>query len=283
MRITQINQNKYNYSPADKGNMRIVKDKDGKVLYRTTTYYFRQGLDWNKFSRLLASKYEKTPKVNIIDHACSSGAEAYTLVMMLITKFGEGAKKFYPIIAKDLNKENIEMAKNNEPLEVDDKDFYAINYFTKNNLHKFLDPIATSKSGFSLALRPKEHYHKNIQFAQGNVFDDIEKADSQNTVFFCRNFWPYLSEEKRRELAQKLSEKFDETSLVIIGEYDDIKSNAASLLLENGFVETSTEYVYTKPGKKSKLNKVLHFIRKLSCNNNKPEPQQISDNKNSLA
>ena len=76
MRITPTyNFNNYNYKNAiaSKGNARAVVDKNNNLLYRTTTYFFREDLDWDNFFALLKRKYQNVPKVNFINHCCSNG------------------------------------------------------------------------------------------------------------------------------------------------------------------------------------------------------------------
>ena len=50
------------------------------------TCFFRICLDWINFGKFIEQKYQNVPKVNIINHACSIGEEAYSLAI-IIEKF----------------------------------------------------------------------------------------------------------------------------------------------------------------------------------------------------
>ena len=109
MRITPVNSVSNVCHPNFQGNRRYVYNKNGDFLYRTTTYFFRDDLNWNAFIKFISNKYKNADRVNILNHACSNGQEPYSLAAKLMQTLGEEAEKFFPIIAKDIDKENILM------------------------------------------------------------------------------------------------------------------------------------------------------------------------------
>lgn len=280
--IVKSIQNKQYPAPQTsfKSNRRIVKDKNGKIMYRTTTYFFRPGFDWSQFTNYLDSKYKQVPKVNIIDHICSNGPEAYSIVMKLLTKIGQRAEKFFPIIAKDINKENIEMAQNSTPIGIDDVEMFHANYHTNNNFFTYFTPVSPENTNDDIAVVPNKNIREKVKFSLGDIFQDIDSAPSSNTVFLCRNFWPYLNEQQREQLVKKMS-KFDYTSLVVIGEFDTEHSNIEALLEKYKFIRTPVSYVYTKqePFKHAHPN-LYRIVHNFYSSNNKQVPQQKPNNKN---
>ena len=124
------------YNPAYRGNNREVFNKSGKFLYKTTTYFFREDLNWTCLAELLGEKYKTVQKVNVLNHACSNGQEPYTLAVKLIQILGKEAKKFFPIQAKDIDFDNIESA-NRGRLGIKLNEMYRINHYTKNQLTSF--------------------------------------------------------------------------------------------------------------------------------------------------
>lgn len=227
------------------GNNRRVTDKTGALLYKTTTYFFRNDLDWDKFINLLISKYQNTPRVNLIDHICSNGPETYSLIMKLLTRLGINAEKFFPIQAKDINKENILSAQNGGGMGISNEDIYRINYYTNNNINNFLNFKPSQNPEHQLAVTAKPILKNRVQFSQGDIFQDIENIPGKNTVLLCRNFWMYLKEDECELLAKKLGSKFDNTSLIVLGEHDINKSRAAEYLKKYGFIPLSIPYVYS--------------------------------------
>ncbi len=245
MRITSVQQN--TYKPQFKNNSRQVLDKQGKLLYRTTTYFFREDFNWQKFINMLGQKYKNTPKVNIICHACSSGEEPFSLVMGIENLLGNQSKKFFPIEARDINPENIEMAKKSEFKGIHSTQLLEIKNITNYQPEKYFDIKKCDDYSIpTVTLAPKDTLRKKVNFVQSDIFKDIDFIPKSNTVLMCRNFWPYLSVYERDKLAKKLYNNLDESSLVVVGSFD-YASDIHWILTDNGFVETYVDFVYSKP------------------------------------
>lgn len=255
MKISPITPASYTsniYRPNFQGNRRFVYDKSGQFLYRTTTYFFRDDLNWNTFIRLLSNKYKNADRVNIINHVCSNGQEPYSLAAMLMEKLGEGAEKFFPIIARDIDEDNINSAKNGR-LGINNDDLYRINYFINDNISEYFDKGRAINPENDLVLIPKIELKNSVIFSQSDIFEDIKALPSENTVLMCRNFWPYLSPQKREELAVEIAKRLDSTSLLVTGNYDFC--SIVNLFKTLGFVQTGVKNVYTV---KDKFNPVCN-------------------------
>lgn len=245
MKINPVNfNNSYPAYPAFKGNQRSICDKSGKLLYRTTTYFFRDDLDWNAFVRYLNFKYQNADKVSIINHVCSNGQEPYSLAVKLIHSLKSGAEKFLPIIAKDIDEKNILSAQNGR-MGIQLGDIYRINYYTGDNLSKYFTTGKAVNPDNDLVLIPKPNIKDKVIFSQSDIFNDISTLPDENMILLCRNFWPYLEIPQRKNLAKQLSEKINSSSLLVIGDYDE-RADVGEILYDNGFKETAIRYVYTK-------------------------------------
>lgn len=238
MRITPIQNYSQNrrYDCSFQAYQRGIYDKTGKFLYNTTTYFFRPDLDWDALGNFISYVYRKVDKVNVFCHACSTGMEPYSFVIQTLKYHLKEAKKFLPVIAKDLTQENIEIAKKGY-LGINIDDLWRIKTKTRGDYSTYLNFEKTQDFTHELAVQVTDLLKDNVKFAQGDIFEDIGKMPRSNTVLFCRNFWPYLSPEKREKLATMLENKFDDTSLVIIGDYDTEKANVDKLLRNHGFYE----------------------------------------------
>ena len=232
------------YTPRFRGNNRAVCDKSSNLLYKTTTYFFRDDLNWDRFAYLLKNKYQSAKQVNIINHVCSNGQEPYSLAIKLIQKLGAEADKFFPIKARDINYENIESARRGR-LGIKNNDIYRINSYTNNNIDLFFDKGKAANPNNDLVLIPKKEIKNKVVFNQADIFDDIETLPPQNTVLLCRNFWPYIDNRRGESLAQKLSRKLDKTCLIVIGDVD-YRTSTPQLLKSNGFIETYVNNVFSK-------------------------------------
>ena len=230
------------YHPNFQGNRRFVYDKGGIFLYRTTTYFFRDDLNWNTFINLIWDKYKNVDRVNVINHVCSNGQEPYSLATMLMEKLGEEAEKFFPIIAKDVDEDNINSAKNGR-LGIKNEDLYRINHFINDNISEYFDKGRAINPENDLVLIPKTKLRNSVIFSQSDIFEDIKTIPSSNTILMCRNFWPYLEPQKRKQLAVEIAKKLDSTSLLVTGNYDFC--SIVDLFKALGLVQTGVRNVYT--------------------------------------
>ena len=246
MQITSISNNyKYHSSyPVFKSSQRQVLDKSGNLLYKNVTSFFRNDLAWRNFSGALDRFFASADKVNVFNFACSDGSEPWSLAISLIEKLGEKAQKFFPIRASDFDKEIILKAKQ-KPCAATTEDLYNINMMTSDNYSKYFSCHRIEEFGYLLGLRPKEILKEKVEFKQSDIFDEISNIPLKNNLILCRNFWPYLSEEKREELARLLSEKLDKTSLLVIGSFDK-GHNIKQLLEQYGFEEVLEYNVFRK-------------------------------------
>ena len=226
-------------------NRQVYNAATGK-MYKTTTYFFRGDMNWNGFVNLLGNKYKNTSKVNICNDACSCGHEPVSLAIKLKEQFGKLSEKFFPIKASDYNQENIENAKSGI-YGIKNEELYQLDTLTGGNYRNYLSFAPAKNEQDDIALMARMDIRKNIEFKQGDIFDNIENIPSSNTVLLCRNFWRYLptTGNNAEKLAQKLGDKLDSSSLVVIGEYD-IECGTKELLEKNGFSETDVKYVFQK-------------------------------------
>ena len=243
MQISPIISNRPN-NISLKANSRWIYDKNGKELYKTTTYFFRDDLDWECLIKYICNKYKNVSKVNFINHACSNGLEPLSFLMGLMIFSPENVKKFTPIIAKDINEENIIMAKNGDCGASSD-DFLRIHKFTGSRYHDFFNIKRNNNTDRLFTLSPKDTLKDKIIFEQGDIFKDIDNIPKDNTFLSCRNLWMYLPFEKQNILAQKLSQRLGENSTILIGYLDSITGSADRLLTKYGFKRCSVgnEYV----------------------------------------
>ena len=238
-------QNYYTLPKAQfKANNRRICSKNGDLMYKTTTYFFRDDLCWDAFITLLRNKYKTASRVNIINHACSNGEEPYSLAVKLIHSLGENAEKFFPINAKDIDSDNINSAKAGR-MGIILNDIYRINGYTNNNIRTYFQYEKALNPMNDLVLTPKENIKDKVKFTKADIFDDIDTMPGHNTVLLCRNFWPYLAPAKRELLAQKLSAQLDRTSLLVTGDFDD-SINISKMLKHKGFIDTGIPRIFTK-------------------------------------
>ena len=239
MRINYINNIYYNNlnnytdikNSAFRGSARDVFNKSGKYLYNTLTASFRPDFEWIKFAKKIEKYYKDVDKVNVFDYGCSTGEEAYTFVMSLLVTMGDNANKFFKVIAKDIDKDNIASAKTGK-IALFNGEYEEIEKNTYPYTNKFLNYDKNDKSiEFSSLIR------NNVEFSQADILKDIDNLPEKNTILLCRHLMLYLEPEDLPKLFTKISDKFKDTSSVLVMGDGYARGKALNLLSELGFVQ----------------------------------------------
>ena len=240
--------------------------RDGKLAYRNHTELLRNDLAWNSFMDYVDKKYGDAKEVNVVNHACSAGYESWSLLMMLMKTQGENYKKFMPIKARDIDKNAVEFAKKGNLGICGDE--YIDAQILCGKILKDNFQITRRPRGNGIDVRNEylmtcnSDLKKNIEFKQSNIFDDKDLISKDNTILFCRNFWPYLEGKKASELAFFLAQNMKPSSTLVIGEYD-YTYVVDKLLERTGFKKTNIEYVYEAPGKPATEHPVNFEMKRL--------------------
>ena len=215
-----------------------------RVLYSNYTFFFRDDLErfnmgWFDFREFLAKTFKDTPKVNVYDFASSDGSEAYSLIISLIEELGEEeAKKFFPIKAYDIDKDIIQEAKSGK-INGAEGDRESISCNTKGCIDKYFTVTKGDNPMYKCCyFYPKSNIKNLVEFEQADIADKIVDINPKDSIVLCRNFWPYLDEQKSSILFDKLCKKLDKSSLLVLGSFD--LSNCFSMrdiLKANNYVE----------------------------------------------
>lgn len=237
-----------------------------RLDYSTETWFLRDDMNWETLVNYFSKKYDTAKKINLINHACSAGLETYTLLMQLIKTLGKESQKFLPIIARDIDNEAIECAKQGCFKLCDEeltnareslKDIFTENLYIEKD---FSAKTRTWQDNEYIATCRKE-LKENINFEQSDIFNDKELINKDNIILLLRNVWKYLGEYKVSELANFLANNMKPTSLLVIGSYDWLYG--INLLLEEyGFKKTPIEHVYEPPDKPVEKNIEKFPLRK---------------------
>lgn len=241
------------HSPSFGMYFNDVNDVKGELKYRGDTRLCRDDLDFPAVVNFLEKKYKDVPKVNVVMHACSDGEEVYSFLGVLISKLGEKAAKFLPVCAKDIDSNHLKLAKRGV-YNISRSEYELANSNMNGDFYTYFEPMPKRGSSdprlkYTTTVKAEHSLKSLINFAQGNILEDIKNTDLKNTVLFARNFWPYLSKDEIGRLVYLLAKNADASSTVIIGDYDK-EYGIDKLLKTAGFVETEVDNVFEK----SKIN-----------------------------
>ena len=222
MRIYPINMQPTGRQPSFTSLTRTVRDEHGRLKYRNTTNFFRNDLDWQNFADFVAEKYKMVNKVNVVCYACSDGSEPLSLLMLFKEKFPNGGKKFLPIVAKDIDKTVIESAKG-DFINMDYHDERAINNYTAGRFRNYFVPPVRGFDVDPVLVKKQAILKEGISYATADITKDINSVPVNNTILFCKNFWPYLEDNKQRQqLVENIKNRLQRNCLVVIGNFDRV-------------------------------------------------------------
>lgn len=226
--------------------------KEGKILVSNSTNFFRNDLPWNTLGKTLDELYPEGEKVNVFNFACSDGSEPYSLAICLIEQLGEEkAKRFFPINASDIDSDIMPKGKKDKII-ADKKDIENINEITNNNIKKYfnvkhikertvISPKGTVEfKDEEFILTPKKILKDCVKFDCKNFYDGLDDLKEKNNLVLCRNFWGYLKEDEILKCAKKLYNRLDESSFMIIGDFDLDDGNIPKFLTELG-IDSATD------------------------------------------
>lgn len=225
--------------------------------FYTDTLFFRDDIDWENIVKYLDSCYRCADKVNIICHACSDGEEAYSLALKLISELGEKADKFFPILAKDIDSDNIQRAKDGI-FRIMKCELDAMRSHSNFNLDKYFHIVYHNDEYIYASAKPA--IKSKIIFEQSDIFNDVDTLKSGNTVLMCRNFWPYMPKEKAKTLASKICSKLGESDMVLVGYFDMFNGLVHKLLYDNGFEGNDIRGVFRKKNVQKTLTSSAKYL-----------------------
>ena len=238
---------------------RTVYNDSFVLKYNTNTCFLRHDLDWAKFTDYLNKKYKNVDKVNVIDYACSTGEEPVSLSMMLDLKLGKGAEKFYPIMAYDIDEDNIKRASNGV-FDIDNSELNLLRKYTGDEYKKYFI-CHVDKNELQGKLRLINDYKRNIVYEVSDIVQDINKIPLKNTVLLCRNVFPYLTIGDEKNIVKQISGRLDSSSVVVLGKFD-IDYGIEKLFEKEGFVHTEQYNVMEKlPAYKALFKKLAYKFK----------------------
>ena len=256
--IQSYNNNQYNTKAPSFNSWRkysLLTDRGGHRLenlrHTTATQIFRDCPNWKELTQFLAEKYKNIPKINVYDYGCSNGSEAYTFLIAMFNDNGYSfTKKFTPIKARDYDGSAIYKAQSGK-IDLDTLEISAVQSYTngkfKNYFYsKYNDDIYSIKRWSVSPLLTD-----NIEFECKNIIEDYKNIESDNTIVFARNFWPYLKHNDRELLAKGLYSQLGQNSILITGGFDraiDLIGDipAETYLLKAGFKPSKVDYIFEK-------------------------------------
>ena len=254
MRINLINNLTSPPSPTFKSWEReIISPKRG-VVNRNNTYFFRETDLFSKLTKMLSEKFKDVSKVNVYCYGCSDGSEPFTFIMgMLSVEDEANPKKFFSILARDIEPVAIEKAMNND-YKISTYEKKAIDTYTNGMYNKFIyQPFPDPSDNDELfQIFVKKYLYNYVDFKVGDILTDYKEIQPKNSVVLARNFWPYIHPQSRSDFLKKIYNHLDTGSFFVIGDFDQkgvgyaLQGDFELEITRLGFKQTPIRYVFVK-------------------------------------
>lgn len=217
----------------------------------TTTWLFRQDLDWKNFVEFADNNFKNKKHINTHCLACSDGSEAYSFIITAMEKLPKDTyRKYIPVTAIDRDLEIINFARSGR-INLSQTDFGRLNIFTKFKNKYFQDeqPALQIKNDHFLercaSYKVNPELRNKVVFRRDNLLKYLSGIhDNGNSIVFCRNVTPYLSRDNVFTLANIAGSVLKKGSLIVFGEFDK-HSGILDFIDVKGF-EECMEYVFRK-------------------------------------
>lgn len=247
-RTTYYSQDKGVYTSPKYEARDLPKDGSVKVVNSNITSLFRNDLVWDNIAKKLNEKeFPTADKVNTYIFGCSDGSEAFSFAIALLEQLGyKGAEKYFPIYASDIDPEVIELAQTGKiPVYLNDlcKLDRNIRYGSEWKYYSYRC-IDRCDNRNIYELTVDESIKENIIFSRKDILDGLDEVEPTNSLVFCRNFWKYMTPKQMSDRLWKLREKLDESSRVIIGDFDKSSYDVPCFFENIGFRSVSPDSSY---------------------------------------
>ncbi len=222
------------YQPQFKSSSSFYTTETGKEI-GTFTWFFRNDLPWESFTKYQLEHFKNKENVNIIQFGASDGTEAYTYIISLIEHSPEEAEKFFPIKSYDIKDTMVKIAKNGyihiypgDEIQMDSKGIGWKKYFKR--------PEIEPRQYYTTALYSAKPKLKNrVDFMQGDMFELLPKIqDNSNTIIMCRNCLGYFPE-KIEQFIQTAAQVLKKDSLFVIGLLEQDEAFLEDVFRKNNF------------------------------------------------
>ena len=255
MKIIPINDNGIK-KPAFGSCFRVYSSKTiknaencfGKDKIRTSTNIFREDLDWYALVQYIHSHFADKEKVQVYSLACSDGSEAYSFAMSVLEYIPkEYHSKYLPVNACDIDREIIKSALKRR-INIDNIEFLVSEKYGNVKIGKYFcnqketvnikqNIVSDIDKAFSYS--PVKELREAVLFKCSDILTELKNIkDSGNSIIFCRNVFPYLSNRYADAIVETARDKLQKGSLFIIGDYDAY-ADIDNKLDKNGFFQPS--------------------------------------------
>lgn len=231
-------------------------DKLVSLLTINETYFFRehghlQLLTDHLVPGLLASK-KANENIRIMSAGCSTGEEPYSIVMTLMEKYGDSARRLFTVLGVDIDSDAVKSARQGC------YSGHSFRNFPEHLKGKYFDSPRPN------VFRVKDIVSDQVEFCLLNLLSETYPDRLQGLdVIFYRNVSIYFEPEVQKSIFLNLSHLLKEDGYLIVSSTETLGHNIGVLSL----VEIDNQFLYQK-----KVGVEIGNRRRESGHSSRPEP-----------
>ncbi len=197
-------------------------DKDGSLFQKLVnaitindTYFYRENEHFELLRDAIIPELHKNTPANrplrILSAPCSSGEEAYSIVLHLLEEAEILKKRTIEIVGIDINSQMIEKAKKAEYTK------RSVHVMPEDMLHRWFEK---KESNYVLSSR----LYTSVDFQVANVYDKNQMRQlGKFDVIFSRNMLIYFNEASRKEVAMTFYDMLHDNGYIFLGHAEHMK------------------------------------------------------------
>lgn len=222
----------------------------GYIKHTNNSWMFRPGLyKCRDMYSFISNAYRHENKINVYDYGCSLGYGTYSFILGFLRR--KNIEKYFPVMAKDYDKDIIEEAKK-YTLPLQYGELYDIKKILRQeNINQFM-ALKDDSEKWQYIAYPTDVLKNKVCFSVADIRDDYENIAPINSFIMATNFWPYIPQDDKIKLAKNLYYRLEKNSYIKIDMFDNNQkylngsTPAETLLLDAGFKKTKIENLFKK-------------------------------------
>ncbi|HWP46420.1 MAG TPA: CheR family methyltransferase [Candidatus Limnocylindrales bacterium] len=208
------------------------------LLMINETYFFREPIHLKILSEqlipeLLEKKKSRT-KIRILSAGCSTGEEPYSIAITLMEKYGELTRDLFSIIALDIDREAVCIAKEGV---YSLSSFRNFNNFNEELKKKYFRKIGDHRYQILESVKEKVHFQATNLLSDFYLHGIVEMD-----IIFYRNVAIYFESIAQKKIFQKLAEILTEGGYLFTSSTETFLHNIGILSL----IEINGAFLYQK-------------------------------------
>ncbi len=186
------------------------------IITTNKTNFFREQQHFDYMTNTFLPEFKNNNKaMRIWSAGCSSGAEPYTISMVLHDEFPDIAKRDFKILATDISNEMLEIAKLGQ---------FSENIATEVSAGRLNKYFTKTKNQDKVVYQAQNNIKSLVKYAYLNLMGDWPMKGPFD-IIFCRNVMIYFDKETRQRLINRFYSLIANNGYLFVGHSESLTSS----------------------------------------------------------